>query len=433
MKKRNLLTTFSMIIISIILILPFGCTKDNDPDNPDKFITLGVVLPMDQQKGELRKNALVTAIDEINDSDGVGDGYRIDLIIKSSEGADRKVAAADAAQEIIAESQNLVGFITTFSSSTTGIMEDVAIPGHYPTLSGSATASSLTAVSKYFSRLCPPDPFEANVLANQANEYGINTVAIAAEGGDAYSVELSLAFQKAFGGGAPMIVNFIADDPDYDNKLNLLLKNNPEAIFISMLNPGVYTEFFTELGAVISKKGLNNTSFILCDGLYSTDLFQAPIDYILGEVNGHPKNFGAFPSADTTSGAYIYFKTKLFQKYNQQVASYNAQFYDIGFLYAMAIEKTFLEMGTGNMQAFREKVNDYIRPVSTGSNGDPIVSPSQGWKSVKYACQYGGVDYTGASGNCNIDNEGNAVTPYSIFQVKKPGSNYAFEIIKIIP
>lgn len=433
MKNRNLLFFLIVITLSIIFILPFGCTKDDDPDDPEKYLTLGVVLPLDQEKGEFRKNALLTAIDEINESNGAGNGYRIDVIIKSSAGADRKVAAAEAALEIIAESQYLVGFITSFSSSTTGILEEVVVPYHYPSLSGSATASSLTGISTYFQRLCPPDPFEANVLSDQAGEYGITTVAIAVEDGDAYSIELAAAFQDAFGSGAATLINFSAGDPDYSNKLNQLLANNPEGIFISMLNPAVYNEFFAELGAINAIDGLVNTTYILCDGLYSPDLFQAPIDYIIGEINGHPKNFGAFPSADTTSEAYKYFQTNLFQKYNQQVASYNAQFYDIGYLFAIAIEKTFLEMGTDNMQAFREKVNDYIRPVSHGSTGDPEVSPSQGWESIKLVCQQGGVDYTGASGNCNIDAEGNAVTPYSIFQVTKPGGSYNFEIIKIIP
>ncbi len=430
MKSRNLLTTLAVVTLSILFILPFGCKKDDDSD---KFLTLGVILPLDQEKGEYRKNALLTAIDEINELDGVGNGYTILLNIKSSEGTNRKVAATVAAQEIIAESQYLVGFITAFSSSTTGILEDVAIPNHYPTLSGSATASSLNAISSYFSRLCPPDPFEANVLADQTSEYGINTVAIAVEDGDAYSTELAIAFQNAFGFENTTLVSFIPNDPDYDNKINQLLINNPEGIFISMLNPIVYNEFFTELGNVNTMDKLVNTTFILCDGLYSDDLFQTPIDFILGEVNGHPKNFGAFPSADTTSDSYIYFKENLFERYNQQVAAYNAQFYDVGYLFAMAIEKTFLEIGTDNMQAFREKVNDYIRPISHGSAGDPVVSPQQGWNLIKINCQQGGVDYSGASGNCDIDFEGNAITPYSIFRVVKPDNSFSFEIMKIIP
>ncbi len=429
MKSKNLLSAIALVTLSILFILPFGCKKNEDPD---KYLTLGVVLPMDLEKGELRKNAILTAINEINELDGVGNNYSIRLNIKSSAGADRNVAAALAAQEIIAESQYLVGFITAFSSSTTGILEDVAIPNHYPTISGSATASSLNGISSYFSRLCPPDPFEVNVLADQANEYGISTVAIAVEDEDAYSEELAIAFQDAFGIGNTTLVKFSSNDPDYDNKINQLLINDPEGIFISMLNPIVYNEFFTELGNANAINDLVNTSFILCDGLYSDDLFQSPIDFILGEVNGHPKNFGAFPSADTTSDAYIYFKSNLFERYNQQVASYNAQFYDIGYLFAMATEKTLLEMSTDNMLAFREKVNDYIRPISHGNTGDPVVSPPQGWKSIKNICQQGGVDYSGASGNCNIDVEGNAITPYSIFRVIKPTNNFSFEIIKII-
>jgi len=139
------------------------------------------------------------------------------------------------------------------------------------------------------------------------------------------------------------------------------------------LNPAAFIKFFDMLEPV-------NTTFILCDGLNSSSLFQANITQILGEINGHTKNFGAFPSADTTSASYLYFKTALWEKYNQEITSYNAQFYDIGYIYAMAIEKALMELGTADMQAFREKVKEYIRLVSHGNSGDPKVNPSQGWQ-----------------------------------------------------
>ncbi len=433
MKKRILISITTLVLVSIVIL--FSCKKDDSPsgDSPTNFLTIGVILPLDLEKGELRKNALLTAIDEINANSGVGNGYQLQLNIKSSEGADRKIAAGNAAKDIVAQSNYLIGFITSFSSSSTGIVEEVTIPDNYPTISGSATAVSLSGISDYFQRLCAPDPFEANVLADQTNDYNISSVAIAVEDGDTYSAGLATAFQTAFSGGAATLVNFTANDPDYANKLTQLLAGNPEAIFVSMLNPSVFVEFFTELGNMKDGQDLTNTTFILCDGLYSSDLFQAPVDYMLGEVNGHPKNFGAFPSADTSSNVYQYFASELYQKYMQEVASYNAQFYDIGYLFAMAIEKAFQAESTSNMQAFREKVNHYIRPVSHGNAGDPVVSPDQGWISIKNACNQGGVNYIGASGNCDIDSEGNTVTPYSVFKVTKPGGHYAFEIIKIIP
>ena len=433
MKSNKLFTIVMVLTLSITFLISSGCKKNNNTNTEIKYVTLGVILPLDQEKGELRENALRTAINEINASGGVGNGYEIRLNIKSSQGTDREVAASIAAQNIISESLFLVGFITSFSSSSTGVVNDVGIPFHYPIIAGSATASSLSGISPYFQRLCAPDPTEANVLANQAVDYGITDVAIAVEDGDAYSMELANAFQTAFGSGASVMVNFSANDPDYGIKMDQLLINNPDGIFVSMLNPDVYNEFFTVLGSIYNSNKLANTTYILCDGLYSSDFFQAPIDFILGDVNGHPGNFGAFPSADTASAEYIYFKDKLYQEFDQEVASYNAQFYDIGYLYALALEKTLNNIGVVSIDVFREMVAENIRPVSNYSPGDSLVFPSLGWESIKTITQNYNIDYVGASGNCNIDNEGNAITPYSVFKVKKQGDNYSFEIIKIIP
>ena len=433
MKTNTFLTIAMAITLAVAFTLSSGCKKNNNTNTEIKYVTLGVILPLDQEKGTLRENALRTAINEINASGGVGNGYEIRLNIKSSQGANREVAASIAAQNIIAESLFLVGMVTSFSSSSTGVVNEVGIPFHYPIIAGSATASSLSGISEYFQRLCSPDPFEANVLADQAVDYGITNIAIAVEDGDAYSMELANAFQTAYGSGASVMVNFSANDPDYGNKMDQLLINNPDGIFVYMLNPVVYNEFFTVLGSIYTSNKITNTTYILCDGLYSSDFFQAPIDFILGEVNGHPRNFGAFPSADTASTEYIYFKEKLFQEFDQDVASYNAQFYDIGYLYALALEKTLNSVGVVSIDIFREMVAENIRPISHYNSGDSIVFPSLGWESMKTITQSSNIDYIGASGNCDIDNEGNAVTPYSVFKVIKQGDNYSFEIIRIIP
>ncbi len=433
MNTNNPLAFLTTVTLIIIILLSISCKKKDDPYVEERYVTIGAILPLDQEKGELRKNALYLAINEINNSGGVGNGYEIRLNIKSSQGEDRKEAAAIAAQEIIAESLFLVGFITSFSSSSTGVIEDIGIPYHYPVISGSATASSLSGVSPYFQRLCAPDPFEANILATQALEYGISSVAIAVEAGDEYSMELAEAFQTAYGSGAPLTVNFSADDPDYGNQIDLLLADNPEAIFVSMLNPIEYNKFFTELGTTNFINKLQETSFILCDGLYSADFFQAPIDFIVGEINGHPKNFGAFPSADTSSNEYIYFKETLFSTFDQDVASYNAQFYDIGYIYALALEKSLNNIEVATIDTFRELVAEKIRPISNFETGDSLVFPSLGWESMKAISQSSNIDYVGASGNCNIDTLGNAITPYSVFKVVKNSDVYSFEIIEIIP
>lgn len=406
-----------------------GCKKESAYTG--RFFTIGVILPLDQDKGLLRENALRTAVDAINESGGIGDGYRIELVVKSSAGADREVIAAAAANEITNSARNVVGFITSFSACSNGVLEKVGITGHYPVISGASTSGFLTGKSPYFHRLCPPDSLEAKVLTVQAKAYGISSVAIAVEEGDLYSSELATTFQRTFGSGNAPIVKFSQGDPGYSQKINQLLTGNPEAIFISMLNPSVYKEFIDRLSQLNGNTGPKNTTFIFCDALCSTTIFESSVGMMTGEINGHPKNFGAMPAADASTGPYQFFQAELQKRYHQPVASYNAQFYDIGFLYAMAIEKTLTETGPENLPAFRERLNFWIRQVSHGNPGDPLVMPTLGWKSIKYACLNGGVDYQGASGNCNIDLKGNTITPYAIQKIIGSPGKYQFETIII--
>jgi ABC-type branched-subunit amino acid transport system substrate-binding protein len=431
MKKRFNLHLI-LTILAVLFISYSGCRKTDNPIKMIKPITIGVILPMDQEKGLLREKALRTAINLINSSGGVGDGQMIELVIKSSEGANREIAAAEAARGIINSNKNPVGFITSFSSCSKGLVEQVAIPDHYPVISGAATSGYLSGISPYFQRLCPPDALEAIVLTEQAKAYGIEKVAVAVEGGDVFSTDLAAAFHFAFGAEASPFISFSQSDPSYASKLNQLLANEPDAIFISMLNPAVYEEFITKLSELNVNDRLINTSFILCDAFYTSNILNAPIGMMVGEINGHPKNFGAMPASDTISSPFKYFQTELMKQFEQEVASYNAQFFDIGFLYAIAIEKTLLDVGTDDKNAFRSRLEYWIRQVSHGETSDPVVMPSLGWKSIKNACQYGGVNYQGASSNCDIDNQGNTITPYSIFTISGTQANYSFETIQMV-
>lgn len=430
MKTNNLLTV--LLLLSVLFLSQIGCNKNDDSNNNEKYFTLGVILPMDLEDGTLSENSLRTAIDEINNAGGVGDGYEIRLDVKSSEGSDRQISAALAANNIIDESENLIGFVSSFSSSTLGINE-IVIPELYPVIAGSATDGSLSNVSPYFQRLCSPNSFEANVLTQQATEYGISSIAIAFEKGDPYSEDLATAFAESYESEIPAIVEFSQGDPNLESKINELLESNPEGIFISMLNPDVYSEFFTALNNMNNNNLLEQTSFLLSDGFAGNEFFTLPIDYLLGDINGHPRNFGATPSADTSSTEYKYFREELLLKYNHDVGPFNAQFYDLGYIYALAIQKSFQDVGMITIAAFRELVANNIRPVSDAISGDEIVKPSQGWESMKASAQTFNIDYIGASGNCNIDSQGNTVTPYEVFRVVKQDGVYSFETIKIIP
>lgn len=251
--KVNFFNTILLTGIIGAVMIHSGCKKHEPPQYvPIQSVTLGVILPMDQEKGPLREKALRSAIDAINEAGGVGNGYHIDLIVKSSAGVSREAAAGAAANNIIGSASNLAGFVTSFSSEFKGILDQVAIHGQYPVVAGTATSGMLSGISPWFQRLCPPDAFESNIFIEKAGFYGITSVAIAVEEGDTYSEDLGQAFKDGFESGHSVLVKFKKDDPGYTARLEQLLSGNPEAILISMLNPPTYLDFIERLNSIHS-------------------------------------------------------------------------------------------------------------------------------------------------------------------------------------
>jgi len=234
-------------LIGFIICFGFWSCDTNDDDKVET-VTLGVILPMDVSSGPLRENAIRLALNEINGVEGVLDGLQLEIDVRSSAGDNRELASAARAQDLLASHDNLIGFITSFSSSSKGVVLHVADTMHIPTISGSGTANQLTGISNYFQRLAPADKYQSEILAQKAHNTVINTVAIAIQEGDLYSHDLAVVFRNKFvalGHTEPDTVSFLSQDPDYENKLNLLFANNPDAVLISMNSE--YVEFLTKV------------------------------------------------------------------------------------------------------------------------------------------------------------------------------------------
>ncbi len=420
-------------LIGFIISFGFFSCDTNDNEEEVDTISFGVILPMDFSSGPLRENAIRLALNEINEAGGVLDGMQLEIDVRSSAGEDRELAAAAQAQDLLASTDNLIGFITSFSSSSKGVVLHVADTMHIPTISGSGTANQLTDISNYFQRLAPADKFQSQVLAQKADEMEIGSVAIAVQEGDLYSQELAVVFQDKFvelGHIEPNIVNFVCQDPDYENNLNLLFENDPDAVLISMNSE--YVEFLTKVDSIYSKVDLDSLRFLIPDALKTDELLtEAPAELLAGDVNDYPKSIGTISAPDPASEIFQYFQTELLENFGQEVSSYNAQFYDIVYLFALAIEKASLTIDIGNLNAFREEVNSSIRSISNPDGQD--ISSLDGWENMRSAVLAGDVNFEGASGNCNIDEDGDVITPYEVFKVvQNPDSTFSFETIEYV-
>jgi ABC-type branched-subunit amino acid transport system substrate-binding protein len=434
MKLLRFITAFIFLFILIVWVSFSGCKKNSssDPVVLDS-ISVGVILPMDNANAQLQLNSMKLAFKEVNDAGGVGMGYPLRIELRSSEGYNREEIAVEKAQEILETTNQFVGFTTCYSSSSLGIANLFCKEQGIGAISGCASISLLSNVSDYFERLCPVDEFEAEILVNKAQDLGINNVAIAIQAEEKYCENISNEFQSSFGSEAVEKIYFLKNDAEYDNKLDQLIDDSPDAIMISMLDFENYSEFLEKLNQVSSKIDFSNTYFILCNGLYSEDLFNAQVNNLLGNINGNPKNFGAISYPDINSNDFKYFQSNLLETYNQNVGAFNAQYYDIGYLYALAIEQAFFAANINDIVKFRGMVGSFIRAISRPDpNGDFPVNPSQGWEMMKLAAVKGSLDYSGASGNCNIDNEGNVTTSFKVFTLTDSGSELHFEAIEYL-
>jgi len=433
MKLFRFITIFVLLFVLIVWVSFSGCKKNSssDPATLDS-ISVGVILPMDNANAQLQLNSIKLAFKEVNDAGGVGMGYPLRIELRSSEGNNREEIAVEKAQEILETSNQFVGYVTCYSSSSLGIVNNICKEKGIGAISGSASISNLSGISDYFERLCPVDEFEAKILTNKAQYLGINKVAIAIQAEEPYCQNISNEFQYYFESGTVEKVEFFKNDSEYFNKLEQLINDSTDAIMISMLDFENYSEFLEKMNQISSKIDFSNTYFILCNGLYSEDLFNAQVNDLLGNINGNPKNFGAISYPDTNSVDFKYFKSNLLETYNQNVGAYNAQYYDIGYLYALAIEQSFFSANIDNIETFRSMVGAFIRGISRPDAGDFPVNPSQGWKTMKLAAVKGSIDYSGASGNCNIDQDGNVITSFKVFTLSESGSELHFETIEFV-
>ncbi len=299
-------------------------------------------------------------------------------------------------------------------------------------ISGFSTSNANSGLSQYFHRTIPADKYTIDILGKKALDYGINKIAIAVQQGDVYSESFADDFQtkyEALGGTIVEKVMFLENDPDYVTKLQTLYSKNPDAVCNAMLN--TFVEFYNKLNDNIVTLTLNlnaaNLKFIFSYKQMNI-VEQAPCALLVGEINGVPKAFCAEALPDVETNSFKHFSQEIKTRYNYNAGSGQEQhYYDAVFIYALAIARAAkLGADIDDLPAFRIAVNDQIRNVSKPEG--ETVKPEEGWANMLAKANTGDVNYEGASGNCDMNDEGDVISNYFIFTIIDNGNGtYSFK------
>ncbi len=347
------------------------------------------------------------AISQVNEGGGILNGDTLVGVVGDS--ACNPQGGGDAATKAV----NVEGVVAMAgphcSGATLAAANTVTIPAGIALVSPSATSPEVSALDDKDSvfRTVPSDAYQGAALARTLKAQGYETIAATYLNND-YGKGLAEAFKaewEANGGTLSAFEAHEADKASYRAELANLAKSGADTLAIFDYGDGS--------GLTILREALENgffEKFVGGDGMKS----NAPIDALGAEnlttfvasspVGSDSKGLEVFNAAFTAMGG-------------DKDAIFVTTSYDAAFLLALAIEKA------GGDKA---KVSAALREVASAP-GEPIL-PGE-WAKAKAAIAAGeDIDYKGAAGDHEFDENGDVPGAYALFGVKDGGLSVISEM-----
>jgi len=353
------------------------------------------------------------AVDTVNDCGGVN-GKPVQLVSEDDETDPTKGSQA---MTNLVENQKISAVVGSFASSVSQAAVDIAVRNQVLLISPGSTSTEFTGRAQngdfksgetaYWARTAPPDTYQARALAKLANEKGftkVSTVSINNDYGISFEQEFIKSCKK-LGGTVLNESKPTRYDPKattFDSEAAAAFANKPEAV-IAILYP--------ETGALLLKSAyeqglMEGVQIMLTDGVKS-DEFATQVGkssdgkFIITEA------LGTVPGAD---GNALESLTALWKsKKNEAPPAYVPQSWDATALVLLAAQAAKSNDGAA--------IAAKLRDVANG----PGTETTDLCEAIKLLEQGEEINYQGASGNVDIDENGDVLGVYDVWTVKDDG------------
>lgn len=390
-----------------------GSASPNAAAGDGKGLKIGSLLPATgdlASVGQPMLAAVPLLVDTVNKCGGVN-GAPVTLVPNTDDQTD-PTAGADGMTKL-AEVDKVAGVVGSFASSVSSAAIPIAIRNKVMLVSPGSTSPVFTERGKkgefqgYWARTAPPDTYQARALAKLAYERGIRraaTIVINNDYGRGFEKEFVQAFKKLGG-----TITDEAKPARYDPKATTF-ETEVQAAFGGKPQ-GVAAVAYAETGALLLKtayqQGLSKgVQILLTDGSKS-DQFADQVGKTSDGKFILQGAVGTIPGADGKALAEF---TKRWQaKYNQPPAAYAPQSWDAAALLVLAAQAAKANTG--------EAIKGKIREVANGPGKDV----SDVCDGLKLLGQGDTINYQGASGNVDIDANGDVSGVYDVWEVEADG------------
>ena len=395
---------------------PTSTSSTGSPSTPATSdaggLKMGMLLPATGDLASVGQPMLGAApllVETVNQCGGVN-GKPVTLV-SADDQTDPTVGAE--AMTKLAEVDKVAGVVGSFASSVSAAAIPIAIRNKVMLLSPGSTSPVFTDRAKtgefqgYWARTAPPDTYQARALAKLAFEKGlkrVSTIVINNDYGVGFEKEFVAAFKK-LGGTVVNEAKPTRYDPKattFDSEVQAAFTDKPE---------GVAAVAYAETGALLLKtafeKGLSKgVQILLTDGSKS-DQFAAQVGKTSDGKFILEGAIGTIPGADGKALAEL---TKLWQaKYGKPPAEYAPQAWDAAALLALAAQAAKTNTGDGIKSKLKEVAN---------APGEEVSDVCQALKLVSEGKD---INYQGASGNVELDDNGDVSGVYDVWRVEGDG------------
>jgi ABC-type branched-subunit amino acid transport system substrate-binding protein len=406
---------------SLVLVLGVAACGGDDDDDDDGGgggeatldLTIGDSLPLTGDlsdfgpPGQKGSDLAVAQINQAIQEAGVE--HTVNIVHGDNE--TNPQAAVSVARKFV-DSDNASCITGAWASADTiPTAQSVSIPEGVLQISPASTADEITDLDDdgLVNRTSPPDSFQGPTLANAiAEDLGGaegRTVNIGARN-DAYGEGLAGTFSDAWEGLGGTIGEEVIYDPEqpaYDSEAQQITSGNPDAFVIID-----FPETFVKVGPALQRSGAwDPTKAWGTDGLASSDL---PGDVGPPVVDGMRGTAPGAPDKGEASTAFDELYTSS-PPQNVERQTFDAQNFDAAILCYLAA----VSAGSTEGQDMADALVDITAPGGTEYTWQQLPEMIE-------ALQNGDdIDYTGASGALDLDENGDATAGvYDIYQYQGP-------------
>ncbi len=363
-------------------------------------------------------NAVKMAVDTVNACGGIN-GAPVTLV---SEDDQSDPSVGTVAMTKLSEVDRVAGVVGAFGSSISSAAADVAAKNQVMIVSPGSTSPIFTTRAKegkyngYWARTAPPDTYQAQAMAQLAIKKGFKTVATIAINND-YGVGFEKEFVASFKKLGGTVTNeakptrYDAKGTTFSSEVKAAFAGKPQAIAALV---------YPDTGSILLKdayeQGLSKgVTIMLPDGAYSP---KFP-DQVGKDKDNKFILAGAIGTVPGAHGKALEDFNKKWTATGKPLTAYLQHSWDAAALIMLAAQSAKTNTGAG--------IASNIREIAGGS-GQEVSDLCEAITLLKAGKK---INYQGASGNVDLDAQGDVVGTYDIWQVQPDGTLKTIDKVNI--